>query len=363
MQNTLVESPQISLHNRSNEKTIAQNWLECIQPDQDTVTNWMAFFFEYGPPVSESSRREKERDIRSFIDFMIRVDGGDLRIHWSPRLSGDFIKDAGKQITEKGKKRYSNRTINRKLATLRHFAKWVHKFKPFPLDNPMAGVKDLKVTSLLDVDRALTKQQYRLMLDYADRLLVDGGLSKDRNRYKNVDKRPRRKTFRPYRNRAIIYTIADTGMRCFESKEILLENVDFRSKKIKTTVKGGGEHEYQVRQQALDTIREYIKHERPIDFEHYQSPYLFLPAKGGQNKTGQLSRNAVHKIWNPVRDRAGIPLEKTPHCARHAMGKHIQNKTKNAGAIQRQLGQKNIAYALCYARETDEEMDAIIEER
>lgn len=37
---------------------------------------------------------------------------------------------------------------------------------------------------------------------------------------------------------------------------------------------------------------------------------------------------------------------KTPHSARHAMGRHIMEKTKNPAAVQRQLGHSNVAYAL-----------------
>jgi integrase len=42
-------------------------------------------------------------------------------------------------------------------------------------------------------------------------LLETGGRSRDR--YRNATERPRRKDYRPYRNRAIVYTLIETGMR------------------------------------------------------------------------------------------------------------------------------------------------------
>ena len=38
------------------------------------------------------------------------------------------------------------------------------------------------------------------------------------------------------------------------------------------------------------------------------------------------------------------------------MGRHIMNKTGNVAAVQRQLGHKNAAYSLQYARITDAEL-------
>ncbi len=54
---------------------------------------------------------------------------------------------------------------------------------------------------------------------------------------------------------------------------------------------------------------------------------------------------------------------KTPHSARHAMGRHVMEKTGNVAAVQRQLGHKNAAYSLQYARITDEELLAVMDDR
>ncbi|MCP4683234.1 MAG: tyrosine-type recombinase/integrase [Desulfobacterales bacterium] len=54
---------------------------------------------------------------------------------------------------------------------------------------------------------------------------------------------------------------------------------------------------------------------------------------------------------------------KTPHSAKHAMGKHIIEKTKNIAAVQRQLGHKNAAYSMQYARISDKELDDVLEDR
>jgi integrase len=68
----------------------------------------------------------------------------------------------------------------------------------------------------------------------------------------------------------------------------------------------------------------------------------------------------THLNWNEVCRLAGIK-GKTPHSARHAMGRHIIAKTGNVAAVQRQLGHKNAAYSLQYARITEAELQAVVD--
>ncbi len=45
------------------------------------------------------------------------------------------------------------------------------------------------------------------------------------------------------------------------------------------------------------------------------------------------------------------------------MGKHIMEKIGNVAAIQRQLGHKNAAYSMQYARISAEELSKVLEDR
>lgn len=76
----------------------------------------------------------------------------------------------------------------------------------------MARIKRPAVDSTRQVEQALTPAERRRLLDAADLLLTIGECCKDRKRYR-TDARPRCKGCRPYRNRAIVYTLIETGMR------------------------------------------------------------------------------------------------------------------------------------------------------
>ncbi len=49
--------------------------------------------------------------------------------------------------------------------------------------------------------------------------------------------------------------------------------------------------------------------------------------------------------------------------ARQAMGRHIIEKTGNIAAVQRQLGHKNAAYSMQYARITSKELNEVVDDR
>ena len=70
--------------------------------------------------------------------------------------------------------------------------------------------------------------------------------------------------------------------------------------------------------------------------------------------TGRLTVGVVNTVWNAV-CRVAQVQGRTPHSARHAMGKHIIAKTGNIAAVQKQLGHRQAAYAMQYARTTTEE--------
>jgi integrase len=75
-----------------------------------------------------------------------------------------------------------------------------------------------------------------------------------------------------------------------------------------------------------------------------------------------LSARSISAVWDDVCSFANIK-GKSPHAARHAMGKHIIEKTGNVAAVQRQLGHKNAVYSMQYARISDKELEDVLDER
>lgn len=326
----------------------------------DTLSWWVEQYFRFEVTTSSSSQKVQRRDLGLFVDYMIGEEGTDKRAAWSSRLSKAFQEYLRSEMAE-GKRRRSDRTINRVMAHLKTFAKWVHKLKPFPLGNPMDKIKLQPLGTGLEVERALTASERRKVLDAADLLPQMGGRSKDRNRYRGVE-RPRHKGYRALRNRAIIYTLVETGMRRAAVTKLDVSDVDFRKKTLTVEEKGGVTQSYQISNEGLQAIRDYLDQERLVDDEKWKSPALFLTPSTNPHGDGRLSVQIVNDVWNEVAALAGVE-GKTPHSARHAMGKHIMEKTGNVAAVQRQLGHRNAVYSMQYSRITADELSEVIIDR
>ena len=329
----------------------------------DGLEGWIEAYFRLEVTTSESSQTVQHRDLERFLAFMLLEEGRCDRVLWTGRLSGAFVQALRRELTPTGRRRYADRTIARITAHLKTFAKWIHKLRPFPLGNPMAKLKTVSSGAGLETERALTSGEKRKLLDAADYLPVIGGRSRDRHRHRAEppDARPRRKAYRPWRNRAVVSLLIGTGMRRAAVVNLDLADVDFAKKTATVREKGGLIHRYQVGFEAIKAIEDYLREERTADAEVFAtSTALFLPAGSRTLSNGRLSPIIVNDVWNDVCRLAGIK-GKTPHSARHAMGRHIIAKTGNVAAVQRQLGHKNAAYSLQYARITEAELQAVVD--
>ena len=139
----------------------------------------------------------------------------------------------------------------------------------------MAKITMLSVGNHLEIERALTKQERNRILDAADQLLLVGGRSRDRHRHGGTTP-PQRKSFRPYRNRAIIYTLIETGMRRTAITNLNLVDIDFDRRILAVVEKGGSVQPYPISRQGIAAIRDYLEQERGEDQIKWQAHALFL---------------------------------------------------------------------------------------
>jgi integrase len=171
-----------------------------------------------------------------------------------------------------------------------------------------------------------------------------------------------RKGYRPYRNRAIIYTLIETGMRRAAITKLNIDDLDAQRRTLRVEEKGGYSHTYPISREGWQAIADYLEHERDNDAAHWPSLALFLPASTVAHSTGRFAVLAINEIWKDVCRSAQVE-GKTPHSARHAMGQHIMAKTGNIAAVQRQLGHRHAAYSMQYARVSDQQLAKVLDDR
>ena len=122
-----------------------------------------------------------------------------------------------------------------------------------------------------------------------------------------IENRPRREGYRAYRNRAIVYTLIETGMRRAAITRINLDDVDYEKQTIAVEEKGGVRHKYQISKEGLSTIRMYVEMERDQDFYRWKSPALFLTSCTTPHGNGRPGVLVVNHVWNEVCALAGMP--------------------------------------------------------
>jgi site-specific recombinase XerD len=328
----------------------------------DSLARWLEAYLALEATTAASSRKVQRRDMERFLAFMRLEEKSDERARWTPRLSAAFVEALRNEVDQNGRRRYADRTIARVLAHLKTWSKWVNRHAPFPLGDPMHKVKVSMGAPPLAVDRALTPSERRRLLDAADLLPSQGGRSRDRHRYRDAAERPQRRGYRPWRTRAIVYLLVETGMRRAAAVNADLEDVDSTRARITVREKGGAQHTYKISREGLRAVQDYVAHERAVDAEVLQSPALLLPAADNARSSGRLSPVAVNRAWNEVAQKADV-AGKSPHSARHAMGRHVVQKTGNVAAVQRQLGHRNASYAMQYMRVSEEELDDVVNDR
>ncbi|HEY5868265.1 MAG TPA: site-specific integrase [Candidatus Tectomicrobia bacterium] len=327
----------------------------------ESLEAWVAHYFRCAVTTSLASQKVQQRDFALFLRYMQAEEGHTQRMAWTPRLTRDFQRHLQGTRNEQGQRYWSDRSITRVMAHLKTFATWMHSLQPFPLGHPMAKIKLPAIGSSLHIERALTPAERRRLLDAADQWLVTGGRSKDRKRYRTGD-RPMRKGYRPYRNRAIIYTLIETGMRRAAITKLTLDHFDPHRRALSVEEKGGYSHTYAISREGWQAIQDYLEHERDKDVTRGPSLVLFLPASTVAHSTGRLAVLTINDIWKAVCVSAHVE-GKTPHSARHAMGQHIMAKTGNIAAVQRQLGHRHAAYSMQYARVSDQQLAKVLDDR
>jgi integrase/recombinase XerD len=76
----------------------------------------------------------KKRDLERFLHFYHQLYGHDRPAEWYPSVTREFLKQLRKS-------RPAQATVVRTYASVRRFARWVHRIQPFPAGCPTDGVK------------------------------------------------------------------------------------------------------------------------------------------------------------------------------------------------------------------------------
>ena len=320
------ERPEIGdlqiLTNRSNLVSWAQAYLIANVIDVQAVNTAQA----------------KIRDLRLFMTFFESVNGHLLIDQWLPRDTRAFLN----HLAELGR---APTTINRAFATLRHFARWAHSQPKTPFARvglPTAAIKELSVEE--PEAKKLEQREVFRLLKAADLLVLT----------------QRRRNSRPKRNRAIFVVLLYTGLRVTEIINLKLSQWDgkrFVDVRRKGNVRSRSVY---LKKSARALLQEYLESERAIDAARC-SDHVFLSA----SHAGGLKRAQVNEVLHRIAEEAtkhGGDIHLHPHRLRHTFAFNVREINGSDSETARLLGHQSDKYAGRYARHTEAEREAVLEQ-
>lgn len=249
-------------------------------------------------------------DINKFYDFIKLTEDKLFQ-----DLSDEEIKiQVDKYIKYLEKQRYKPTTINGKIITINKYLKF--------LGLEHRG-KYVKVQKKVYIDNVITEGEYKRILEQCKC---------------------------NFRDRVIIMTLANTGLRISELLSLKVSDINKKSIYIKG--KGDKYREIFLTSQLKEVLNKYIKEYR----KDTDKELLFTGNRGA------LKRQAVNKMLLKYAKNGHVKKEKAhPHSLRHWFGKRLAEKGTSLDVIQTYLGHENISTTAIYTKRTKEELERNLE--
>ena len=256
-------------------------------------------------------------DLRAFEEFYGNLDS---RLSWKS-VDSDVIRDWMESMMDKGNNATS---INRRLSALRSFYRFALARKLVDKD-PVHGVTGPK--------KGRPLPQF-LKENEMDRLLDAGSWTEG---------------FEDVRDRTIIMTFYETGIRLSELIGLDDCMVDFSNRQLKVTGKRNKQRVIPFGEELLAMLRDYMKcRGKEVNL---QSDALFVSAKG-QRMTSSQVREGVRKNLSKV-----CTLKKrTPHVLRHTFATAMLNNKAGIESVKKLLGHERLSTTEIYTHTTFEQL-------
>ena len=220
----------------------------------------------------------------------------------------------------------SNRSINRKISSLKSFYKYLQKIKLIDV-NPLANHKALK-----------TSRKIQISFSASEVNTVLSSFSIDHS-------------FEASRDRLIVELFYSTGMRRAELINLRMNSVNFAEKQIKVIGKRNKERLIPLLPSVIKSLESYIKVRELIN-----SPdsFLFITQKGNK-----VYETLVYRVINNYFSRVSSKLKKSPHILRHSFATHLLNEGADLNSVKELLGHSSLASTQVYTHNSLEQLKKV----
>ncbi|MEL1253063.1 tyrosine-type recombinase/integrase [Flavobacterium sp. DGU38] len=222
----------------------------------------------------------------------------------------------------------SNVSVNRKMASLKSFYKFLLKTKQIEV-SPMLKHKALKTPKIVQIPFS-EKELTDLMLEVGE----PAG-------------------FEEIRDKLIVELFYTTGMRRAELISLMMANVDLSSGVVKVLGKRNKERIIPVLPIVAKQIRLYLD-ERLAVGKIVDENYFFISKKGLK-----LSESFVYRLINSYFSRVSEKVKKSPHVLRHTFATHLLNNGADLNSVKELLGHSSLASTQVYTHNSLAELKKV----
>ena len=259
-----------------------------------------------------------QRDVNQFVDFL----GHEFEIDDLTQVKTTMVKSYVVHLKEEG---LVNRSINRKISTLRTFYKYCLR-ENLVEKSPMTGIKALKLP----------------------KTLVKFVTETDINKVSFGDEAD----FPTCRDRLLFEMLYQTGMRQAELRGLKDGDVDKMGMQLKIHGKRNKDRLVPLSKEMIALIDQY-QAMRDAIFTN-KAERLLLNDKG-EEMSPSFVYNKVHHMLEGVTTLK----QKSPHVLRHTFATHLLDEGASLVAIQKLLGHEDLATTQIYAHNTIEQLKKI----
>ena len=211
----------------------------------------------------------------------------------------------------------SNSSINRKIASLRSFYKFLLKTKQIK-GSPLLKHKALKSSKKLQIP--FSEKELDLVLNH---IVYPEGID-------------------GIRDKLIIDLFYATGIRRSELINLKIRNLDIAGTTIKVLGKRDKERIVPILPIIAKEMKGYLLERSAIEMIK-DSEYVFLNAKGVK-----LNNSFVYRLINHYFSNVSEKVKKSPHILRHTFATHLLNNGADINSVKELLGHSSLASTQVY---------------
>lgn len=253
-----------------------------------------------------------ENDLQNFLEFVKKHYQEDVLDEVNYAMIRSWIVS----LVEK---KISNRTINRKISSLKTYFKFLLKTSQIK-ETPLAKHKSLKTAKKVEVP--FSEKEINKVLE----LLAEA------------------EGFEGIRNKLIVELFYATGIRRAELINIKTKDLSLSQKTLKVVGKRNKERIIPLLPSIIITLQDYLKQRAQLEIIK-DIDYLLLSQKGVK-----IYETLVYRIINSYFSLASEKVKKSPHILRHSFATHLLNEGADLNAIKELLGHASLASTQVYTQ-------------